>query len=181
MGSHHHQGAILVPNDKLDCFGQLESFFCLVKNGLAFYPGPVLPPRTNSSSLIMVRNLSVSALNLPEIASLLSIFESVVDGSFIEWHFQGEEENRKQRFEAGRADRDVGTHPPAGARDAEAGRSVEAGIGGEEGRSLVAFDADADGDDDDDVRADHRSVVVAGRREVAAEANVADGFKVLHK
>ena len=26
MGSHHHQVAILVPDDKLDCFGQLENF-----------------------------------------------------------------------------------------------------------------------------------------------------------
>ena len=24
MGSHHHQVAILVPDDKLDCFGPLE-------------------------------------------------------------------------------------------------------------------------------------------------------------
>ena len=27
MGSHHHQVAILVLDDKLDCFGQLENFF----------------------------------------------------------------------------------------------------------------------------------------------------------
>ena len=26
MGSHHHQVAILVPYDKLDCFRQLENF-----------------------------------------------------------------------------------------------------------------------------------------------------------
>ena len=45
MRSHLHQVAILVQYDKLDCFGQLE------KNGLAFYPGPVLPPRTDGSSL----------------------------------------------------------------------------------------------------------------------------------
>ena len=44
MGSHHHQVAILVPDDKLDCFGQLENFS-------AFYPGPVLSPRTAGSSL----------------------------------------------------------------------------------------------------------------------------------
>ena len=49
MGSNHHQAAILVPDDKLDCFGQFET--CLVKNGLAFYPGPVLPRRTDGSSL----------------------------------------------------------------------------------------------------------------------------------
>ena len=27
MGSHHHQVAILVLDDKMDCFGQLENFF----------------------------------------------------------------------------------------------------------------------------------------------------------
>ena len=27
MGSHHHQGAILVPDDKLECFGHLENIF----------------------------------------------------------------------------------------------------------------------------------------------------------
>ena len=27
MGSHHHQVAILVPDDKLDCLGQLKTFF----------------------------------------------------------------------------------------------------------------------------------------------------------
>ena len=26
MGSHHHQATILVPDHKLDCFGQLENF-----------------------------------------------------------------------------------------------------------------------------------------------------------
>ena len=40
----------MVPDDKLDCLGQLE-FFCLDKNGLAFYPGLVMPPRTDGSSL----------------------------------------------------------------------------------------------------------------------------------
>ena len=36
MGSHHHQVAILVPDDKLDCLGQLKNFFFLVKNGQLF-------------------------------------------------------------------------------------------------------------------------------------------------
>ena len=31
MGSHHHQGAILVTDDKLDCFGQWENFFASSK------------------------------------------------------------------------------------------------------------------------------------------------------
>ena len=38
--------AILVLDDKLDCF--VEMVFCYGQNGLAFYPGPVLPPRTDS-------------------------------------------------------------------------------------------------------------------------------------
>ena len=50
MGSHLHQVAILVPDDKLDCFGQSENFF-QGQNGLTFYPGPVLAPRTDGSSL----------------------------------------------------------------------------------------------------------------------------------
>ena len=33
--SHHHQVAILVPDDKIDCFCQLEIFYS-IKNGLAF-------------------------------------------------------------------------------------------------------------------------------------------------
>ena len=41
MGSHH-QVAILVPDEKLEYFGKLENFFCLVINDLAFYTGPVL-------------------------------------------------------------------------------------------------------------------------------------------
>ena len=52
MGSHHHQAAILFLDDKLDCFGQLAIFY-LVKNGLAFHPGPVLPSRTDGSSFHM--------------------------------------------------------------------------------------------------------------------------------
>ena len=31
MGSHHHQAAILVQDDKLDCFGQSENFFACSK------------------------------------------------------------------------------------------------------------------------------------------------------
>ena len=50
MGGHHYQVAILVPDDKLDCFVQLENFF-LVKNVLAFYPGLTLPPGTDGFSL----------------------------------------------------------------------------------------------------------------------------------
>ena len=43
-------GGILVLDEKLDCFGQLKNLL-LGKNGLAFYPGPVLPPKTDGSSL----------------------------------------------------------------------------------------------------------------------------------
>ena len=31
MGSHHHQAAILVQDEKLDCLGQLENFFAWPK------------------------------------------------------------------------------------------------------------------------------------------------------
>ena len=51
MGSHHRQVAILVPDDKLDCFGILRKTFGSDKNGLAFYPGPALPPRADGSPL----------------------------------------------------------------------------------------------------------------------------------
>ena len=54
LGSHHLQGAILVPDDKLDCF-VLVYFFAFNKNGLALYPGPVLPPWTGGSP-IMISN-----------------------------------------------------------------------------------------------------------------------------
>ena len=93
--------------------------------------------------------------------------------------FQGKEENWTK---AGPTDSDVGADPAAGAGVAETGRSLEAGIGGEEGRGVVAADAFADDvdiaadADDVDVGADDRFVVVADRREAAAEANVADGF-----
>ena len=54
--------AILVPDDKLDCFGQFGNFF-LVKNGPAFNPGPVLPPRTDGSSFeISSRGVSKNRL-----------------------------------------------------------------------------------------------------------------------
>ena len=49
MGSHHHQVAILVLDGKLDSFGQLENFLAWSKMVLLFYPGPVLPPRTDGS------------------------------------------------------------------------------------------------------------------------------------
>ena len=42
MGSYHRQVAILVPDDKLDCY-VLSDFFALDKNSLAFYLGLVLP------------------------------------------------------------------------------------------------------------------------------------------
>ena len=42
---------ILVPDDKLDCLGILRKHFGLGKNGLAFYPGPVLPRRADGSPL----------------------------------------------------------------------------------------------------------------------------------
>ena len=40
----------MVPDDKLDCFVSLD-FFAFDKNSLAFYPGPVLPLRTDGSPL----------------------------------------------------------------------------------------------------------------------------------
>ena len=88
--------------------------------------------------------------------------------------FQGKEENWTK---AGPTDSDVGADPAAGAGVAETGRSLEAGIGGEEGRGVVAADVDIAADANDvDVGADDRFVGVADRREAAAEANVADGF-----
>ena len=54
MGSHHRHVAILVPDDKLDCF-ELWKKFCSDKNGLSFYPGPVLPHRTDSSPVSSLR------------------------------------------------------------------------------------------------------------------------------
>ena len=41
--------AILFPDDKLDCFGLLRKKFDSDKNGLAFNPGPVVPPRADGS------------------------------------------------------------------------------------------------------------------------------------
>ena len=43
--------AILFPDDKLDCFGLLRKKIGSDKNGLAFYSGPVLPPRADGSPL----------------------------------------------------------------------------------------------------------------------------------
>ena len=45
------QVAILVPDDKLDCFGYSGNKFGSDQNGLAFYLGPVLPPRADGSPL----------------------------------------------------------------------------------------------------------------------------------
>ena len=50
MGSHHRHVAILVPDDKLDCYVSSD-FFAFDKNSQDFYPGPVLPPRTDGSPL----------------------------------------------------------------------------------------------------------------------------------
>ena len=36
MGNHHQQVAILVPDDKLDCYGQLEKFIAWSKMGQLF-------------------------------------------------------------------------------------------------------------------------------------------------
>ena len=44
MGSHHLQVAVLVRDDKLECFD------CSDKNGLAFYSGLLLPPRADGPS-----------------------------------------------------------------------------------------------------------------------------------
>ena len=49
-GSHHRLVVILVPDDKLDCFGLCEKI-SWDKNGVAFYPGPVGPPRADDSPL----------------------------------------------------------------------------------------------------------------------------------
>ena len=43
--------AILVPDDKLDYFGILRKKIVTDKNDPAFYPGPVLPPRTDGSPI----------------------------------------------------------------------------------------------------------------------------------
>ena len=43
--------AILVPDDKLNFFGLLESFFVRSKNGLVLYLRPVPPSRSDGSSL----------------------------------------------------------------------------------------------------------------------------------
>ena len=48
--------AILVPDDKLVCFGVLRKNFGSSQSGLAFYPGPVLPPRADGSPLDSVQN-----------------------------------------------------------------------------------------------------------------------------
>ena len=45
--------AILVLDDKLDCFGIIRKNFGSDKIGLAFYPGPALPPRADGSTLKM--------------------------------------------------------------------------------------------------------------------------------
>ena len=45
-------GWILIPDDKLDCFGIMRKKFGSDRNGLAFYPGPVLPPRTDGCPLL---------------------------------------------------------------------------------------------------------------------------------
>ena len=47
---------ILVPDDEQDCFGKLRKKIDSDKNGLAFYSGPVLPPRADGSliKLLMV-------------------------------------------------------------------------------------------------------------------------------
>ena len=45
------QVAILVPDDKLDCFKYNRNKFGSDINGLALYPGPVLPPRADGSQL----------------------------------------------------------------------------------------------------------------------------------
>ena len=64
MGSHYRQVAILVRDDKLDCFGILRKKFSSDKNGPAFYPGPVLPPRTDVSpmeaTLFQIMSLAMS-------------------------------------------------------------------------------------------------------------------------
>ena len=49
MGSHHGQVAILVPDDKLDCFVIVRKIY---QNGLVFYLRPVLPPRADGSLLM---------------------------------------------------------------------------------------------------------------------------------
>ena len=51
MGTHR-QVVIMVPNDKLDCFGILRKKFGSDKNGLAIYPGPGVPPRADGSPLM---------------------------------------------------------------------------------------------------------------------------------
>ena len=45
--------AILVPNDKLDCFDALRKKFVLDKNNPALDLGPVLPPRADGSPMLI--------------------------------------------------------------------------------------------------------------------------------
>ena len=54
MGSHHCQVAILVPDDKLECFDLLRKKFCSDKNGLAFYLGPVLLSRADGAQFVFL-------------------------------------------------------------------------------------------------------------------------------
>ena len=60
MGSHHRQVPILIQDDKLDCFGLLRKKIGSDKNGLAFYSGPVLPPRDDGSPIKLVICLFVN-------------------------------------------------------------------------------------------------------------------------
>ena len=70
MGSHHHQVTILVPDEKLEWL--IWNLFCLIKNGLAFYAGPVLPPRADGSSLVATYPKSCSCLTFLNCNPLLT-------------------------------------------------------------------------------------------------------------
>ena len=50
IGSHHRWLTKLVADDRQDCF-DLMDFFDLAKNGIAYYPGPVQPQRTDCSPI----------------------------------------------------------------------------------------------------------------------------------
>ena len=54
MRSHHRFDAILLSDDKLDCFAHTEENIGLDKNGLAFYPRPKLPPWADGSPLSQI-------------------------------------------------------------------------------------------------------------------------------
>ena len=52
MGNYQPLVALLVPDKKLDRFGQRQIFSTLYQNNLAYHPGPVLPHGGDGSPLV---------------------------------------------------------------------------------------------------------------------------------